>query len=162
MKPIARKLTLILGDHPRFPYQLGAGARSEPNGAGLERGTFPSPSITGGPGSAELPKGSGLRLQHGPLHPARSRRTGILFDGDNLCIPGVFMYMSFQHSAPSSSALCILRRTSWWRTFSAGTSKNQGTPLSGYPIGTNPPRSLAFRNFTISPVSRNGISVPLN
>ena len=39
MKPIAPKWALILGDHPRFLYQLGAGA-------GLERGTFPSPWIT--------------------------------------------------------------------------------------------------------------------
>jgi hypothetical protein len=111
LKPIAPKLTLILGDHPRFLYQLGAGARSEPNGADLERGTSPSPWITGGPGSAEVPKGSGLCLEHGSLResgctsyekagprPRRGaiaghdplsvalygRRTGILFDGDNL------------------------------------------------------------------------------
>jgi len=47
LKPIAAKLTLILGNHPHFLYQLGAGAD-------LERGTFPSPWITGGPGSAEV------------------------------------------------------------------------------------------------------------
>ena len=73
MNPIAPKLTLILGDHPRFLYQLGAGAGPEPNGAGLERGTLPSPWITGGPGSAKVPKESGLRLQHGSLHRARIR-----------------------------------------------------------------------------------------
>jgi hypothetical protein len=66
---------------------------------------------------------------HDPLSVALyGRRTGILFDGDNLGIPGVCMYTSFQRSAPPSSALWILRRTSWWRTFSAATSKNQKTP----------------------------------
>jgi hypothetical protein len=57
LKPIAPKLTLILGDHPRFLYQLGAGAGLEPNGAGLERGTFPSPWITGGPAPPRSRKG---------------------------------------------------------------------------------------------------------
>lgn len=100
---------------------------------------------------------------HDPLSVALyGRRTGTLFDGDNLCIPGVCKYTSFQRSAPPSSALWILRRTSWWRTFSAATSKNQKTPLSGYPIGQTRPVRYALRNFIIWPVSRNGISVRLN
>lgn len=80
---------------------------------------------------------------HDPLSVALyGRRTGILFDGDNLCIPGVCMYTSFQRFGATIQRLVDLTQDELVAHILGCHIEESKNAVVGLSDWTNPPRSV--------------------